>query len=41
MMNQNVLDALINILQEGNAANISEAIAFYHKNHEASTDTPD
>jgi hypothetical protein len=41
MMNQKMLDTLINILQEGSATNISEAIAFYHKNNETSTDTPE
>lgn len=34
MMTLKRLDALISILQEGKAANISEAIAFYHKNME-------
>lgn len=37
MMTLKRLDTLINILQAGNAANISEAIAFYHKNIETST----
>lgn len=41
MMTLKKLDTLINILQEGNAANISEAIAFYHKSTESSTDTPE
>jgi hypothetical protein len=41
MMTLKRLDTLINILQEGNAANISEAIAFYHKNTENTTETPE
>ncbi len=41
MMTLKRLDTLANILQEGNAANISEAIAFYHKNAESTPETPE
>lgn len=39
MMTVKRMEVLINILQAGNAANISEAIAFYHKNKENAVDT--
>lgn len=39
MMTLKRLDTLINILQDGKAANITEAIAFYHKNIESLTNT--
>ncbi len=41
MMTLKRLDALINILQEGKAANISEAIAFYHKSTENTAEAPE
>ncbi len=41
MMTLKRLDALINILQEGKVASISEAIALYHKNAENTNEDPE